>query len=119
MKRLVELMEAPSDLTAVGSGDSPVIYCDLDQVLVAFLVGAKKAIGGDFADTDKEERWRKINQTKGFWANLDWMPGSKRLHDFIMRYNPHVLSAYSSRDPNSRVGKMKWLKKLLMSIRIR
>ncbi len=103
MKYVVDLMEAPSDL--------PDIYCDLDQVLVAFLDGAKKAIGSDFPTTDKDERWNKINQTKGFWANLDWMPGSKRLHDFIMRYDPHVLSAFSGRDPTSKVGKMKWLKK--------
>ena len=39
------------------------------------------------------------------------MPGAKRLHDFIIRYNPHILSAYSNRDPNSRTGKLKWLKK--------
>ena len=103
MKRLIELMEAPSDL--------PEIYCDLDQVLVAFLDGAKKVLGSDFPTTDKEERWRKINQTKGFWADLDWMPGAKKLYQFIAKYDPHVLSAYSSRDPNSRTGKMKWLKK--------
>ena len=29
--------------------DLPDIYCDLDQVLVAFIKGAEKAIGGDFA----------------------------------------------------------------------
>ena len=29
----------------------------------------------------------------------------------IAKYNPHVLSAYSGRDPNSKVGKMKWLDK--------
>tara|TARA_Y100001963_G_C6711440_1_gene414469 strand:+ start:388 stop:903 length:516 start_codon:yes stop_codon:yes gene_type:complete len=103
MKHLTELMEAPSGL--------PEIYCDLDQVLVAFLKGAEKAIGGDFASMDKDERWSKINQTKGFWANLDWMPGAKKLYQMIAKYNPHVLSAYSNRDPNSKVGKMKWLSK--------
>lgn len=103
MKRLVELMEVRSDL--------PEIYCDMDEVLCAFLRGAEKAVGGDFTKSDKEERWKLINQTKNFWANLDWMPGAKRLHDFIIRYNPHILSAYSNRDPNSRTGKLKWLKK--------
>ena len=63
------------------------------------------------ASMDKEKRWKLIQQTKGFWAELDWMPGAKRLHDFIIRYDPYVLSAYSNRDPNSKVGKMKWLKK--------
>jgi hypothetical protein len=91
--------------------DLPNIYCDLDQVLVNFMKGAEDAIGGDFASTDKDERWNKINQTKGFWANLDWMPGGKRLYQFIEKYDPYVLSAYSGRDPTSKNGKMKWLAK--------
>ena len=99
------------ELTKVSSEELPDIYCDLDQVLVAFLKGAEKVIGGDFASMDKEKRWKLIQQTKGFWAELDWMPGAKRLHDFTIRYDPYVLSAYSNRDPNSKVGKMKWLKK--------
>ena len=99
------------DLTEVSSEDLPEIYCDLDQVLVDFVRGADAAVGGSFVKHDHKERWNKINQTKGFWANLGWKPGGKRLHDFIIRYNPHVLSAYSGRDPNSRDGKMKWLKK--------
>ena len=99
------------DLTEVSNEDLPEIYCDLDEVLVNFMQGADAAVGGSFVKYDRTERWNKINQTKGFWVNLDWMSCAKRLHDFIIRYNPHVLSAYSGRDPNSRDGKMKWLKK--------
>ena len=62
--------------------DLPSIYCDMDQVLVAFMKGADAAVGGSFVQTDKDERWNKINQTKGFWANLDWMPGAKRIYNF-------------------------------------
>ena len=104
MKKLVELTEASKE-------DLPDIYCDLDEVLVDFMRGANAAVGGDFVKMDKNERWNKLNQTKGFWANLNWKPNAKRLHDFIIKYNPHVLSAYTGRDPTSKVGKMKWLKK--------
>ena len=104
MKELIELTEASND-------DLPEIYCDLDEVLVDFLRGADAAVGGSFVKYDKTERWNTINQTKGFWANLDWKPNAKRLHDFIIRYNPHVLSAYSGRDAASKTGKMKWVKK--------
>ena len=104
MKNIIELLEATKE-------DLPEIYCDLDQVLVAFLKGADKAVGGSFVNTPKDDRWNKINQTKGFWANLDWMSGAKRLYQFIAKYDPYVLSAYSSRDPASRTGKMKWLSK--------
>ena len=95
----------------VSKDDLPAIYCDMDEVLCAFLKGAKKAIGGDFPSEDKDKRWKLISQTKDFWANLDWMPGAERLHDFITRYDAYILSAYSNRDRNSKVGKMKWLKK--------
>ena len=30
---------------------------------------------------------------------------------FINKYDAHILSAYSTKDANSRKGKMKWLKK--------
>jgi hypothetical protein len=104
MKSLLDMMEASGD-------DLPEIYCDMDQVLCNFMKGADSAIGADFASTDKDERWNKINQTKGFWVNLEWMPGAKRLYKFIEKYDPYVLSAYSGRDPTSRTGKMKWLSK--------
>jgi hypothetical protein len=104
MKELVELTE-------VSKEELPEIYCDLDEVLVDFIRGADIAVGGNFVKMDKDERWNKVNQTKGFWANLNWKPNAKRLHDFIIRYNPHVLSAYTGRDNTSKVGKIKWLKK--------
>ena len=104
MKELIQLTE-------VSKEELPEIYCDLDEVLVDFMRGANAAVGGDFVKTDKDERWNKVNQTKGFWANLGWNPNAKRLHSFIIKYNPHVLSAYTGRDPTSKVGKMKWLKK--------
>ena len=104
MRELIGLVEASKD-------DLPEIYCDLDEVLVDFLRGADAAVGGNFVKLPSDERWNTLNQTKGFWANLDWKPGGKRLHDFIIRYNPHILSAYSGRDPASRTGKMKWVKK--------
>ena len=104
MKNLLAMLEASND-------DLPDIYCDMDQVLCDFMKGADKVVGGSFVATDKDERWNKINQTKRFWLNLDWMPGAKRLYQFISKYNPHILSAYSGRDPASKVGKMKWLSK--------
>ena len=45
----------------------------MDEVLVAFRSGAEKVIGKPFSNADKEERWKDYQQTKGFWANLDWM----------------------------------------------
>ena len=106
MKDLSELL-----LEAIKNEDLPEIYCDLDEVLVDFIGAADAVLGGNFAKADKETRWNAINQVKGFWTNIDWKPNAKRLHDFIIRYDAHVLSAFTGRDPTSKVGKMKWLKK--------
>ena len=104
MKELIELIEASRD------EDLPEIYCDLDEVLVDFIRGANAAVGGEFARMDKGERWNIVNNTKGFWKNLGWKPNAKRLYNFISTYDPHVLSAYTARDPSSKNGKMTWLK---------
>ena len=49
MKSLQELMEASKE-------ELPTIYCDLDMVLVNFMKGADKAVGGDgfVANRDKD-----------------------------------------------------------------
>ena len=105
MKDLTQLQEATTD------EDLPDIYCDLDEVLLDFMRGANAAVGGEFARMDTKERWAIINNTKGFWKNLGWKPNAKRLYDFISKYDPLVLSAYTDRDPSSKRGKMTWLKK--------
>ena len=104
MKNLIDLLEASKE-------DLPDIYCDMDGVLCNFMKAADYAVGGDFVTTDSKERWMKINQTRGFWENLEWMPGAKRLYQKIMKYNPYILSAFSGRDPTSKNGKLKWLAK--------
>ena len=104
-------MIALAQLLEVSKEDLPSIYCDMDMVLVNLIKGADAAVGDSFANTPKDKRWNKVNQVKGFWANLEWMPSAKRLYQFIARYDAHILSAYTNRDPTSRVGKMKWLAK--------
>ena len=104
MKNIKDLLEASKD-------DLPSIYCDMDMVLCDFLKGAEKVIGMPFPLANKQTRWEKISATKDFWANLEWMRDSKKLYQFISRYNPKILSAASKRDANSRPGKMKWLSK--------
>ena len=104
-------MKTLFEVRQISEEELPTIFCDMDEVLVAFRSGAEKVIGMPFPDADKEERWNAINQTKGFWANLNWMPGAKRLWDFISKYDTEILSAYSNRDPSSRTGKLKWLSK--------
>lgn len=47
-----------------------------------------------------------------WWSEMEWMPDGKELWDFILPYNPTILSA-PSKNPLSRQGKMIWLKRNL------
>ena len=104
MKYLVEM-------TQVNEEELPEIYCDMDMVLVNFVGRAEELIGDKFTNVDKETRWGAIRGKKDFWHTLDWMPGAERMWKLINKYDANILSAYSTRDPNSRPGKKVWLKK--------
>ena len=104
-------MKSIRELTKVNEEDLPRIYCDMDQVLCAFLSGASEILGQDFTKSDRDTRWKTISSTKGFWENLKWMSSSKKLYQRISKYDPYILSAYSERDVNSRQGKYKWIQK--------
>ena len=104
MKSFTDLIEK------VSAEDLPSVYCDMDMVLCNFMKAADK-VTGNFVTADKEQRWKDIANTKNFWAELEWMPAAKRIHHHISKYDAHILSAYSTKDPNSRNGKLKWLSK--------
>lgn len=106
MISLVEAMKTSSD-------DLPTIYCDMDQVLCDFINGATNAIGAPFVTADKNTRWQSIiDAGSKFWSGLNWMSGGKKLYQFIGRYDPKILSAYSDKmAAESKKGKMDWLKK--------
>ena len=104
-------MKQLTDLIEVNRGDVPSVYCDMDMVLCDFMKKADEVTGGSFVTADKVERWKQISNTKGFWENLEWMPGAKRIHQMIIKYDAHILSAFSGKDPSSKNGKMKWLSK--------
>jgi len=107
----IKWMKDIRELTKVNEESLPKLYCDMDQVLVAFLSGVKKITGQDFEKMDRQTRWNKISNTKDFWANLDFMPGAKRLVQRIEKYNPYILSAFTDKDSSSKAGKYKWIQK--------
>lgn len=106
---MISLVEAMKTSTE----DLPQIYCDMDQVLCDFIKGADVAVGGSFVTYDKATRWQKIvDSGSKFWSDLEWMPGGKKLYQFIGRYNPKILSAYSDKmAADSKKGKLEWLRK--------
>ena len=104
-------MKNVRELLQVNEESLPKLYCDLDQVLCAFLDGAKFVLGQDFVKSDRETRWKKIANFKGFWDNLQWMPGSRKLYQRIAKYDPYILSAFTEKDSRSKAGKIRWVLK--------
>jgi hypothetical protein len=90
----------------------------MDQVLVNFLGGARKALGKEFNDptlgTD-DDKWQVLAQVPKFWSNLEWMPGAKAVWEFIIPYKPLVLSAAPPADLNPMCGpeKLEWCQREL------
>ena len=89
----------------------PHVYLDMDGVIVNLEKGAFKVHGKQLSDVKRPERWDKISDTKDFWKNLEWMPGSRKLWNFLKPYKPSIMSAYAKSEPNSAKGKEEWLKK--------
>ena len=57
-------MKNVRELLQVNEEPLPRLYCDMDQVLCAFLTGAKQILGSDFQKSDRNTRWEKITGTK-------------------------------------------------------
>src|ERR1700722_6924065 len=94
------------------------IYCDMDQVIVNFLGGARAVLGKEFNDStlgDFESKWQKINNHPNFWFDLEWMPNAKLLWAKLEFNNPCVLSACPPVDLNPRCAteKQSWCEKHL------
>jgi len=112
MKKLIHFLYE----YALRSTGLPHVYLDMDGVLVNLEKGAFKVHGAQLGDVKKPERWEKITATKDFWKNLEWMPGSKALWNFLKPYAPSIMSAYAKTEPNSAKGKQEWLKKNVESL---
>ena len=59
---------------------------------------ANQITGQQFSKMNKDTRWKMISNVKGFWENLPWMPGAKRIHQMITKYDAHILSAFSEKE---------------------
>ena len=92
-------MKDLQELTKVNEESLPRIYCDMDQVLVAFLSGVKKITGQDFEKMNRDTRWNTVSNTPKFWENLDFMPGARRLLQRIQKYDPYICLLYTSPSP--------------------
>ena len=103
-------MRLYKDFYREAKGDLPRIYCDMDGVICDFVLAAKRATGQNWLGLRSGQDWESIKRTKNFWSTMPWTRDGRQLWNFIKKYQPHILSAYSIEDPNCIPGKRKWLK---------
>ena len=86
----------------------PQIYCDMDEVLVAFLDGTENVLGKSYAD----KSWNK--KAPNLFRNLNWKKDGKTLWKFIKGHGAKILSAYPQGwMPSAKNDKAQWVKKNL------
>ena len=90
-------------------GELPRIYCDMDGVLCDFEYAANRVTGQVWGGLRTGQDWGSIKKTKNFWSTLPWKSGGRQLWNYIKKFDPHILSAYTTEDPNCKPGKRRWL----------
>ena len=91
-------------------GELPKIYCDMDGVLCDFEYAANKATGQVWGGLRTGQDWESIRKTKNFWSTMPWKRDGRQLWNYIKKFDPHILSAYTMEDPNCKPGKNRWLR---------
>jgi 5'(3')-deoxyribonucleotidase len=83
----------------------------MDQVLVNFLGGGRKALGREINDLGMDnDKWPiLINQNPTFWLNLEWMPNAQKIWERIRKKDVYVLTAIPSLELNPIAGPQKKL----------
>ena len=90
-------------------GELPRIYCDMDGVLCDFEYAANRVTGQVWGGLRTGQDWESIRKTKNFWSTMPWKKDGRQLWNYIKKFDPHILSAYSTEDPNCKPGKRRWL----------
>lgn len=93
------------------------IYCDLDGVLTDFdgRFFEKSGVPSTrFKEQYGEESfWAEVGRHGvAFWAGMKWTADGRCLWEYLLKYDPEILSA-QSKDSNSRIGKNIWIKREL------
>jgi len=93
------------------------IYCDMDGVLCDFDGQFEKLGQGDptgfEAKNGKSKFWKLIEeQSVKFWSEMPWLPGSKKMWDYIKQFDVYLLTTPAEFD-DSRKGKIIWAKREL------
>jgi hypothetical protein len=96
------------------------LYVDYDGVLVNWMGGVIDSLGKEYAE-DSYNGDKLLQQERGdklaalgseWWANLKPMDDYEHLWSYLVKFDPHILTAYPSWHDvcaeNSKIGKPLW-----------
>lgn len=92
------------------------INVDMDGVLTDFDGYYTQLTGCGWPHmmpADKEEKWAALKPFPNFFLDMPWYPGSKDLWNFLVPFQPRILSAASNHVPQSADQKKQWCKREL------
>lgn len=72
------------------------IYCDLDGTLVDFNRGIIELTGKHPDDIPDKYMWPAVMKDKTFFLNLKWLHDGKDLWNFILPYDPAIITGQPS-----------------------
>jgi hypothetical protein len=102
-----------TDYAMLETTKKPRIYVDMDKVIVDFPGAFFTKMGCSPEEYEskvgKSAFWNLIKSWGDeFWATLPWMPDGKELWNYVLKYEPIILSAAMA--SYQRKGKAEWLK---------
>lgn len=91
----------------------PILFCDMDGVLVNFRQGHIDAFGIDPEFMDNKTNWDMIYATPDFYKNLPPMDDYLHLWDGIKKYDPVILTGVSDPEAPFYEDKKWWIRNYL------
>ena len=98
------------------------IYLDMDGVIADFNTAFQRIDGRTTEEVSKEGDkafWEHVD--KGglkFWSEMPWMPGSKKLWNYVKDKDVVILTAPARSLPNSPKGKKIWIQRELGNVKV-
>lgn len=73
-------------------GKTYKLFLDLDGVLADFDKGVQMLLGKTPAQLPEKQMWAALARSRGFYANLEWMPDGRELWEAVKHVEPVIVS---------------------------